>query len=60
MSSTSSESLGFPKLGEENYPSWSKNMKAKMMEKSCYMVVSGEITGPTGSLDLYGWLQLKG
>ena len=31
MSSETSDKLGFPKLGENNYSSWSVDMKAKLI-----------------------------
>ena len=33
MSSETSDKLGFPKLGENNYSSWSVDMQAKLMDK---------------------------
>ena len=50
--------LAFPKLGEDNYKPWSRLMKAELMKKTVWMVVSGQITGPTASLDTVQYLTL--
>src|ERR1700742_172342 len=47
-----------PKLGESNYASWSKNMKAYLMQKRVWAIVKGTDTQPSpGSPDLRDWLK---
>ena len=53
MSTSSSSDLGFKKLGETNWNSWSADMKAKLMEKKVYGVVSGKVTAATPGVDAY-------
>src|ERR1700743_910435 len=51
-------SLSFSKLGELNYSTWSVNMKAYLMQKKVWFIVSGEDTRPSpGSSDLREWLK---
>ena len=54
MSSNATESsLSFPKLGEDNYSSWSKNMKAYLMKKKVWLIVSGIDVKPFGNVEEY-------
>ena len=59
MSPNSSESqLTFPKLGEDNYSSWSKNMKAYLMQKKVWAIVKGTDVKPSSQDDgLREWLK---
>src|SRR5215469_1934043 len=54
----SDDSLSFPKLGEDNYSSWSKDMKAYLMKKRVWLIVKGVDVKPgAGSSDLREWLK---
>src|ERR1700749_2040578 len=59
MSNQSSESMAsFPKLGEDNYSSWSKNMKAFLMQKKVWAIVKGTDVQPSpGDANLRDWLK---
>src|ERR1700742_4225937 len=59
MSSTTSDStLSFSKLGESNHSTWSVNMKAYLMQKKVWGIVSGVDTKPAPNLpDLRDWLK---
>ena len=53
-------SLSFPKLSEANYSTWSVDMKAYLMQKKVWFIVSGEDSRPSpGSPDLRDWLKDK-
>jgi hypothetical protein len=55
---TSESSLPFPKLDEDNYSSWVRNMKAQLQSKKVWMVVSGVHSKPSPTADNYmDWLE---
>ena len=54
----SDESLSFAKLGEANYQSWSKDMKAYLMKKRVWGIVKGvDVKPEPGASDLREWLK---
>lgn len=56
--STSDTIASFPKLGEDNYSSWCKNMKAYLMQKKVWAIVKGTDVKPSpGDSDLRDWLK---
>lgn len=55
MSTETSDKLGFPKLGENNYSSWNTDMKGKLMEKHCWKVTSGSSSRPSDPLEVSDW-----
>ena len=59
MSSSSSESsLSFPRLGESNYASWKLNMKALLMQKKVWSIVSGLDLKPASDASHYrDWIK---
>ena len=59
MANQTSESIAsFPKLGEDNYSSWSKNMKAYLMQKKVWAIVKGTDIKPSpGDAELRDWLK---
>ena len=57
-SNSSDSSLGFQKLGEDNYASWSRNMKAYLMQKKVWAIVKGTDVKPSsGDSGLREWLK---
>ena len=57
-SQTPETTKSFPKVGEDNYTSWSKNMKAYLMQKKVWAIVKGtDIKPPPGDADLGSWLK---
>ena len=59
MNTSTSESIAsFPQLGEDNYSSWSKNMKAYLMQKKVWAIVKGTDEKPSsGDANLRDWLK---
>ena len=53
MGTSQTSDLGFKRLGETNWNSWSADMKAKLMEKKVYGVVSGKVTAATPGVDAF-------
>jgi hypothetical protein len=48
----------FSKLGEANFAEWSHNMKAYLMQKKVWLIVSGDDVRPSsGTADLRDWLK---
>ena len=55
MSLETSDKLGgfpYPKLGENNYGSWSGDMKAKLMEKRCWREAVVSSNRPSDPLEV--------
>ena len=46
MSTEATTKVDFPKLGEDNYITWSGNMKALLMQKRVWRIVKGVIPRP--------------
>ena len=46
-SEATSTKVDFPKLGEDNYITWSGNMKALLMQKRVWPVVKGTCLRPS-------------
>ena len=46
MSEATTTKIDFPKLGEDNYITWSGNMKALLMQKRVWSVVKGSRSRP--------------
>lgn len=59
MNPSNAESIAsFPKLGEANYSTWSKNIKAYLMQKKVWAIVKGTDVKPSpGDADLRAWLK---
>ena len=55
MSSETSDKLGFPKLGENNYSSWSVDMQAKLMDKRYWRGHIETEKRPSDPLELEDW-----
>lgn len=47
MTDSTSTKIDFPKLGEDNYITWSGNMKALLMQKRVWLIVKGTRIKPT-------------
>src|ERR1700742_3911264 len=61
MTNLSESTPAFPKLGEDNYSTWSRNMKAYLMQKKVWGIVSGKDPKPSpGDAILRDWLKDEG
>ena len=61
MTNSSESTPAFPKLGEDNYSTWSRNMKAYLMQKKVWGIVSGKDPKPSpGDAILRDWLKDEG
>ena len=60
MTESSHDRLGFPKLGESNYASWSGDMTSELMRKKVWRWVETNKQSPSDPLDLDDHLDKKG
>jgi hypothetical protein len=62
MSSSSSESFKFPKLGGSNYPAWSMHMQSALQSRERWLIITGDeevLEKPNSASVLHMTAQLK-